>query len=304
MRLADNDTANKDLWEKLPPMGDSSRVGTVKKGATVFANTNTGTPLLVGQQIGGRVLAFGGDTTWQWASTPENKKLHHRFWQQVVLWLAQQDKAEGSVRVVPDLRRLAAGGKLGFGIELRGPGGVQASEAQFNVKVIAPNGVETPVPTAREQKEERGTFLKTDLPGEYRIVAEGWGKGPDGAPLGTKESPLTTTRPVRFLVYQDEAERLRPAADLEFLTKLANTGGGKFHRAEELASFLQRLGTQPLPQSKPKTKVWPDWRRTPPSRGAGDQLSSLAGSGLLLVFGLFVALLGAEWLLRRYWGLV
>src|SRR5262249_53156093 len=72
MRLADNDTANKDLWEKLPPLGDSSRVGTVKKGATVFATTNTGAPLLVGQQIGGRVLAFGGDTTWQWASTPEN----------------------------------------------------------------------------------------------------------------------------------------------------------------------------------------------------------------------------------------
>ncbi len=304
LRLADTESANRELWGKLPPLNGMSRLGSVKKGATVFATTKTGAPMLVGQQVGGRVLAFGGDMTWQWANTAENKKLHHRFWQQLVLWLAQQDKAEGSVRVVPDVRRLAAGGKLGFGVELRGPGGVPAKEAQFAVTVEAPDGTKTVVPTAREQKEERGSFLKTDLPGEYQIVARAWGKSADGSAVGTKDDPLTTTRPVRFLVYQDEAERLRPAADHDFLTKLANTGGGKFHRAEDLASFLQKLGAQPLPQSKPKTKVWPDWRRTPTSRGAGDQLSSLAGSGLLLIFGLFVALLGTEWLLRRYWGLV
>src|SRR5262249_52752183 len=178
------------------------------------------------------------------------------------------------------------------------------AEAQFEVKVIAPDGTEAVVPTAREQKEERGTFLKTDQPGEYQIVAGGWGKGPDGAAIGSKEAPLTTTRPVRFFVYQDDAEGLRPGADHDFWTKLANTGGGKFYPAEELAPFLQKLGTQPLPQSKPKAKLWPDWRRTPASTAVGDQLGSLAGSGLLLSFGLFVALLSAEWLLRRRWGLV
>lgn len=304
LRLADSEATNKALWEKLPALGPVSRLGTVKQGATLFANTNGGRPLLVGQQIGGRVLAFGGDTTWHWANTPENMKLHHRFWQQVILWLAQQDQADGSVRVIPDVRRLPAGSKLGFTAELRTSAGVRVPDAQFEVKVIAPNGVETSVPTSREQKEERGTFFKTDQSGEYQLVAKAWGKATDGSALGSKESPLTTTRPVRFLVYQDEAERLRPAADHEFLGKLANAGGGKFHRAEEFAPFLEKLGAQPLPQNKPKVKVWPDWKRLPATRSAGDQLASLTGSGLLPVLLLFVTLLSTEWLLRRRWGLV
>lgn len=305
LRLAESETANRGLWHALPPLEGMSRLGTVKKGATVFATTPDGkTPILVGQQVGGRVLAFAGDTTWQWANNSENKKLHHRFWQQVVLWLAQQDKAEGSVRVVPDVRRLPAGGKLGFSIDLRGPGGTKAVEAQFDVKVLNPAGVEMTVPTAREQRDERGAFLKTDQAGEYQIVATGWGKSADGGPVGTKEQPLTMTRPVRFLVYQDDAERLRPAADHDFLTKLANTGGGKFHRAEDLAPFLQQLASQPLPQGQTKAKVWPDWRRSPTSGGAGEQLNSLVGSGILLSFGLFVTVLATEWLLRRWWGLV
>ena len=59
-----------------------------------------------------------------------------------------------------------------------------------------------------------------------------------------------------------------------------------------------------IDQGKQKAKLWPDWRRHPPSRAAGDQFAALAGSGLLFCFMLFVALLCLEWFLRRLWGLV
>ena len=100
------------------------------------------------------------------------------------------------------------------------------------------------------------------------------------------------TATVRFLVSQDNAEMARRAADHEFLRKLASTGGGRFHRADELARFLQELQTQPLPQGGPKAELWPDWRR-----------NSLSGF-LVGFFLVFVALLSLEWFLRRRWGLV
>src|SRR5262249_11556723 len=150
---------------------------------------------------------------------------HARFWQQLVLWLAKRDEADGNVVVVPDTRRLAVGGKLGFSVKLRGKGGVEIPEkdAHFEVAVIGPDQAEGKVPTAREHGDERGTFWKTEVPGEYTLVAKGWGKDVDGKEL--KDLPPAKAR---FLIYQDDAEMSRQAADHDFLIKLANAGGGKF----------------------------------------------------------------------------
>jgi uncharacterized membrane protein len=303
LRLAENPTDNAAVWSKLPKLDGLTKLGTVKPGALVLARASTGEPIMVAEPAhgAGRTLAFAGDTTWRWRRSEEGVRAHNRFWRQVVFWLAKRDEAEGNVLVLPDTRRLPAGGKLGFGVKLRGKGGVDVPEkdAHFDVSVIAPDKTETKVPTARERGEERGTFWKTDVPGEYVLVARGWGTDTDGKAL--ENLPPAQAR---FVVYQDEAEMSRQAADHEFLNKLANAGGGKFHMAEDLKTFLKDLVTQPLPQNKPKSKLWPDWRRTPPSRTAGDQAAALAGSGILACFLLFVVVLCLEWFLRRYWGLV
>ena len=108
----------------------------------------------------------------------------------------------------------------------------------------------------------------------------------------------------RFVIYQDDAEMTRQAADHDFLAKLASAGGGRFHQAEDLRTFLKDLASMPLPQGKQKAKLWPDWRRHPADRSAAAQLAALASSGILPCFLVFVFLLGLEWLLRRLWGLV
>jgi hypothetical protein len=249
----------------------------------------------------GRTLAFGGDTTWLWRSTPDGMRAHARFWQQVIFWLAKRDEADGNVLIMPDTRRLPAGGKLGFTVKLRGKGGVEIPQenAHFDVSVLGPDKVETKVPTAREQGDERGTFWKTEEPGEYMLVAHGSGKDADGKPLDN----LAPAK-ARFVIYQDDAEMTRQAADHDFLAKLASAGGGKFHQADELRSFLKELTSMPLPQGKQKARLWPDWRRHPASSSAGDQFLALAGSGILVCFLFFVLVLCLEWLLRRLWGLV
>ena len=106
------------------------------------------------------------------------------------------------------------------------------------------------------------------------------------------------------MIYQDDAELARQAADHEFLAKLASAGGGKFHQGEELKQFLKDYAGRPLPQNTPKAKLWPDWRRNPSSSSLQDQFSALSHSGILACFLLFVSLLCLEWFFRRQWGLV
>ena len=56
---------------------------------------------------------------------------------------------------------------------------------------------------------------------------------------------VTGEATARFLVYRDDTELLRQAADHDFLTKLATAGGGKFYRADELPKFLRELAERP-----------------------------------------------------------
>jgi uncharacterized membrane protein len=292
LRLADEPEANRALWGRLPELDGMTKLAMPKQGATVLAvRAGREEPMLVGHDYGaGRVLAFAADTTWRWQrlgqpKSSEGLDAHARFWKQLVLWLAKQDEATGSVWIKPDLRRLGTGSKLGFSVGLRGTGGVAIPDGQFEVVAIDPLKAESKVPTANEKNVERGNFWKTDAPGEYRLVVRGRGKDVDGKEIRGEAS-------ARFLVYQDDSELLRRAADHDFLSKLAAAGGGEFARAQDLPNLLEKLRQAPSTDQTPKLNVWPDWRRT-----------NLSGflPGLLVVF---VTVLCLEWVLRRLWGLV
>jgi uncharacterized membrane protein len=291
MRLDDAEAR----WRRLRPLNGRTKLGEPKPGAKILArarDAQDGDPLLVTGVYGdGRTLAFGGDTTYRWISDPAGQKDHGRFWRQLVVWLAKQDEAEGDVWVKPDTRRLAAGSKLGLSMGLR-KGGVELPGGQFEVKVISPEKVETAVPAARDRDENRATFWKTDAPGEYRVVVSG--KGKDAA--GQQVSGQATAR---FLVYQDDAEMLRRAADHDFLKRLAATGGGEFRRPDALGDFLRKLAAQPLAQGRPKAKTWPNWNAT-----SKDPDFTAAQTASFVLWLLFTALLALEWFLRRRWGLV
>ena len=130
---------------------------------------------------------------------------------------------------------LPAGGKVPFSVGLRGKGGVDLKDAVFQVTAIGPNNQTSEVPTAREATDERGTFWKTDAPGEYRLEVYGKGKDVDGREIEGKTSVQS------LLVYQDDSELAVRAANHDFLLKLASAGGGTFHRAQDLPKFLKEL---------------------------------------------------------------
>src|SRR5207244_2531442 len=115
--------------------------------------------------------------------------------------------------------------------------------------------------------KERGYFWKAHAPGDYRIVASA---------IGSKEKPGEA----KFLAYPEDVENMRRAADHDFLRKLAQASRGKFYQADEqkLVQFLEGLAKQKIESTKPKSELWPDWRRNPASESLSDQLETLWNS--------------------------
>lgn len=287
LRLTEDEKPEK-AWETLPELEGISRLHKSNKGIeTVLSESNQSEPILIAQNYGGgRVMAFAGDTTHRWIVNPQKQQMHGRFWRQMVLWLAKQENAEGSVWIKPDTRRLPVRGDLGFSVGVRSRGGVDLKDGAYTVEVVGPDGVKTPVPTARTATEDRGTFIKTEVPGEYLITVRGKAKDPSSGETIEGEASA------HFIVYDEDIEMTRRAADHDFLKKLASAGGGDFHLAEELPAFLRRLQSENLARNKTKMIFRPDWRTTGRS------------SFLMTYFMLFVATLSVEWFLRRRWGMV
>jgi uncharacterized membrane protein len=290
--------ASAEAWRKLNQarkLEGINQLGAPKPGATVLATTDEngrGAPVMVAHTYKqGRVLAFAANTTKDWTTaglpeTTEGMDLHARFWKQTVLWLAQQENSEGSVWVKPDFRRIPAGGKQAFAVGVRGKTGIDLPGGKYQVKVVAPNGVSHDVPVRRERNKDRGEFWKTDVPGEYRLEVS-------GTALDVDQKAVSGNASVRFLVYQDDTELMRQAADPDALEKIAAAGGGrpKVYQLDELKDFLTALKSAMLPGQRAKTVHWPEWRK-----------STLSPFLPALLF-LFVLLLSLEWGLRRLWGM-
>ncbi|MCS7045300.1 MAG: hypothetical protein NZO58_02980 [Gemmataceae bacterium] len=306
LKLASAPAKQKELWEsRFQPLDGMAALGTVEPGATVYAHGTTAAgqelPLLVSIERGqGRVLVFGGDTTYlAWRQSKEAIAAYERFWSQVMLWLAKQEQAKGYLVVRPDRRRLDLGGNdvLGFNVKFT-KGANKVRQAKFDAKIVGPRGELAPVTIVEEADGFRGTWSAPPAAGEYRIVVEGSG-------VDEQQQPVHGADVARFMVYDDDVENLRPAADHELLKRIAQVSGGEFFPAEErkFVQFLEKL--PPLIDAERTTAVrWPDWRRNPVSDSVGDQLSALWDSAALPCFLAFVALLCLEWFLRRRWGLV
>jgi hypothetical protein len=287
MQLTDKKDQADVAWKNLHALEGVTLLGKPKPASKVIAETDATPPLpllVAGRDGEGRTLAFGGDTTNLWIHDAESKAMHHQFWRRMVTWLAKQDQMEGSVRVIPETRRLAMQNDLLFRVEMRNKGNMPIEDGTYKVEVFGPNNLHKTVATVRSGKETRGTFVNTEAPGEYRIEVSGYGKDANG-------EEVNDTASARFMVFDDDLEMTRRAADHEFLKKLSAAGGGEFHLAKELGTFLQQVQRQPQERKRSATNLWPNWRTTKVS------------PFLMLFFLVFVATLTGEWLLRRRWGM-
>jgi hypothetical protein len=315
--------ASQDIWNRLnaadrPPfrLTAINRFGAPKAGATVYATADNQTKLapsglrqdqlkppylLVGWQIGGdasrgRVLAFAGYDTYLWMPfglrnqppTRDGQEIHAQFWRRLILWLAHQEEEEGAAYARPEFRRLPVNATQSIKVGLRQPGGAEAIDPQFDVRIVGPDQKPEeaqPRPLIADPAGGVKVMFEPPLAGEYTVIVKATG-------LDSSGEQVTGEATARFLAYPDVSdEMLRVAAEHHFLERLAQAAGGRGYALEDLPRFLEELTGQSLDIVKPKPRFVPDWRR--------NHSKGFLPGWLVL----FVALLAAEWGLRRMWGM-
>ena len=224
------------------------------------------------------MLAFAGDTTWQWTFHEDwSLDAHQRFWRQVIFWLTKMENdGESPLWVNADSRSLTPGRNEELSFGLRDENGMPLSNVNYTVSIKRPDGEIEQVPARTEDLHGAANFANTMLPGDYvaTVAAEGT-KG-----MGTLYAST------RFIVNSRDPELDSPAADPALLREVAHVSGGDFLTSSEMLERLQEWSRNGLPSLEMtrniRTTLWDNW------------------FSLLL----FAATLATEWYLRKKRGLV
>lgn len=281
-RLAAEGAANEEAWSRLPPLTRYNEVAGVRGEVLLAAAANgaAARPLLaVGKYGKGRTLALMSDDFWRWSfvalgqrQTPQH---HLQFVRQAVRWLSQEPSLE-QVQVLP-----VAGASPGEKVKLRArvlkEDFTPAPQADVRLFVVTPEGERLAL-EARSEGEEYAAEFTPAREGSYRIEAQA---ELAGKPLGKAGRSFDVAYP------HGEGDDGKPRPDL--LREIAAKSGGTFMSIGELGEAslnaavekLKREGPQPVFEVR-QLKLW----------------------NHLWVFSGLLALLCADWWLRRRWGLV
>lgn len=280
MQLA-SATENTKTWDALPPLRSANKLEPKNAAVDVLAATDRnyprgGTPLLLSHEVGqARVIAFAGDTTFQWVMHGHATE-HQRFWRQMLLYLSRKElDGDQPVWVVARPRTILANQDVGLEFGARDAKGKPIDDAAFAVEVLRPDGNTAPAAARSDGSTHTATFNSTALPGGYWVkvsaTKDGASVGPDG---GT-----------RFLVEQRDLELDNLAADPDLMKEIAGITGGRFLKPEEIEAYLTELLENPPTSLRARftaTKLWDNW----------------------WFLSVFVALMTIEWFLRKRQGLV
>jgi uncharacterized membrane protein len=280
MRLGP-EAENEILWQQLPELTGANRFAGVKQRAQILAETEQGQAILVAGEYGsGRSLAFAGNSTIRWWRYGKDAQ-HRRFWRQIVLWLVGRDQLNrNDVWVELEQRRYNPGSRVVFTAGAKTPDGDTISDANFEVKVTGPDGKEYSAVISKDLDKIVGAVDDVRKPGQYTVTV-----------TASTERPIGSTT-AEFIVFDRDIELSNPDADFLQLERLAAQTkhvGGKLLAAEELPALLDEIYQQPPKMEFEQQQKW--------------QLGDTALDAWLF-FMAMLAILTAEWVLRKRWGLV
>lgn len=278
--LALDARANERRWDGLPPIEGLNRAARVRAGATVLMThprekTSDGQPapvLAVADMGKGRTLGLLTDSAWHWgflaAGAGDDGRAFQRFWDNAIRWLVR-DPALTLLRVELDRTDTRRGQAVPVRLRSLHADYTPAGDVEIALEVIAV-GAEAPARELRAVTGAQGeaTIELADLPpGAYRLRARATIDG-----RAIEES--------RTLVVRPEGRELEDViARPDWLAALSEASGGEAYRDE-----LGRAPIKPMRQERLG-------RRRAIELGAHPGLMVLA-----------LALLCAEWYLRRRWG--
>ncbi len=282
MRIGDSREDSLKVWSALPALAASAPLGGPRPGATVLAVTaapgGNVYPVIAVQQYGqGRSMIFAGEASWRWkmllASTD---RTHEFFWRQAARWLARPAPDPVAVNV-PD--GAEPGDVVPVTIDVRDAAFAPIADATVEATLTMPggsggSGEEDQTLKLRHADSPGGRFttgVRIDQPGLYRVRAE-----------ARRGAVVVGAADRWFYAGGSDREFADPRLNEGFLRRLARASGGRYVRAREAGRIVSWLrAAEPRQAALEPRDLW----HTP------------------WAFALIVALLSAEWILRRRWGL-
>ncbi|EMI21525.1 membrane protein containing DUF1355 [Rhodopirellula maiorica SM1] len=282
LRQSDNSdiTSVSEMWSRLPQPQYVNQVEP-QAGAEVWANTTgssgESTPWLVTRLFGaGRVFYFSSDQSWRWRYKLADE-LHARFWNQVLSAVMQPpySASDSFVSLGTDRVEYAVGDSSLIRVRLQGPTGKPLGDATVDALLVNDDRVVATVALSIDDPS-RGTYQGETQPlepGAYevRIRASGF-----------DSTALQATTPI-WVGTPNHAELRRVGLDKNALMQIAQAGKGSYFHESSADKLLEQL--KPL------------------SSGSIIESDVLIWQSFYW-FWVVIALLTAEWLLRKRAGLV
>jgi uncharacterized membrane protein len=276
MRIGTSVEDTRKKWAAMPPLASTAPLGGPRAGATVLAVTTAPGgavyPVVAVQQYGGgRSMIFGGEASWRWKMMmPHADRSYEFFWRQAVRWLAgpSPDQVELSV---PGSAQ--PGDSVSVRATVRDAAFLPVPDATIAATATTPGGASQPL-TFRKDDSSSGGFSAAFNPsdkGVYHVQADA-ARG--ATRLGSAER--------WFYVGGSDRELADPRLNEGVLRRIARASGGRYVPVADASRVVSWLGAQSVGRGSPEPHdLWQEpW-----------------------MFGIAVALLSLEWILRRRWGL-
>jgi uncharacterized membrane protein len=280
LQLAATASASAARWGTLPPLTSVNRLGAVRPGATVLlegqpSGGGTARPLFATQRYGrGKSAIFGVQDSWLWRmdpTAPLEDATHAAFWRQMLRWLLDDVPERVDLATTP--AQVGPGETVTMRVRVADADFLDLDDANTVVQVTPPVGEPFDVTLDRLPRESGsyiGQFTPT-LAGRYELAAR--------------------------------AQRFTDTAFATPVTMLADTLGMDMERAELRTPLLRRIAEAtggnyyPIAEAN---KLIDDVQLTESGITVRDARDLWDAP---IVFFVILALLGAEWGLRRRWGL-
>lgn len=266
---------NAERWSSLPPLSGAASLGTLRPGALALALVRTpdgARPLVAVQRYGqGRSMVFTGEASWRWRmQMPSEDRTYELFWRQAVRWLGAGAPDRVSIAAPAGL---VPGNTAALGVDVRGDAFAPVTDAQVSLKVTLPGGAVRDLrATASDPQSGRySSDMRFDEPGVYRVSASA---------QGGDTRVRTADRWV--LVGGADLEMANPRLNAQVLQRIATASGGQYLAADstsELTALLRSV--EPAASAPQLQELWHN----------------------IWIFAAVMTLLGAEWVMRRRWGL-
>lgn len=275
-RIGSSVEETRKMWSGLPSLAATASLGGPRPGATVLAvaagSSGRVYPVIAVQQYGkGRSMAFSGEASWRWRMMlPSTDRSYELVWRQAARWLAGSSPDPFMIGV-PD--RVGTGEAVTLTFDVRDATFVPVATAAVDARLTAPDG-ETTSLKPRRSAGEPGRFVAdvvVEQDGPYRITAE------------AHDSAATLGSAVSWMyVGGVDREFVEPRLNEPVLRRLARASGGRYVRTAEAGRIVTWLREATREAGAPvRRDLWHEpW-----------------------AYGLIVAALSAEWIMRRRMGL-